>query len=223
VSSPLTEGGTGAADQQPLTPAEYRTVQRLFSDPFAFPKDFTTWLVGFLETSDMNLPISAVNGLTQILGVAGVGTGTLGIFPAGIILPYGGQTAPAGSLFCDGSSYLRTTYARLYKAIGTQFGAPDANSFNVPDLRGRVPVGAGPNAYVSTMGQNEGAALSARAPVHRTSDAGGATSEGITSGADAQVRGSGTTPAELGVHHHGPDGYPIDTPAYIVFNFIIIA
>ena len=56
--------------------------------------------------------------------------------PAGSIMAYGGTTAPSGWLLCDGTSYLRTTYAALYTAIGNGFGTT-GTSFNVPDMRGR--------------------------------------------------------------------------------------
>lgn len=44
---------------------------------------------------------------------------------------------PTGWLECDGSAISRTTYATLFAAIGTTFGAGDgATTFNIPDLRG---------------------------------------------------------------------------------------
>ena len=62
--------------------------------------------------------------------------------PAGVILPYGGAVAPAGWLLCYGQAISRTTYADLYSAIGTTYGVGDGSTtFNVPDLRGRVPLG----------------------------------------------------------------------------------
>ncbi|MDA8324979.1 MAG: tail fiber protein [Nitrospiraceae bacterium] len=63
---------------------------------------------------------------------------------AGEITMYAGVTAPSGWLICDGSAVSRTTYAGLYNTIGTTFGAGDGSTtFNLPDLRGRVPVGVG--------------------------------------------------------------------------------
>lgn len=60
----------------------------------------------------------------------------------GVIEAYGGTTAPAGYLLCDGSAVSRTTYANLFAIIGTAYGAGDlSTTFNVPDLRGRVPLG----------------------------------------------------------------------------------
>lgn len=63
--------------------------------------------------------------------------------PSGLISMYGGASAPAGYLFCDGSSYLRATYANLFTAIGTTYGSADGTHFNVPDMRGRIPAGVG--------------------------------------------------------------------------------
>ena len=44
---------------------------------------------------------------------------------------------PAGWLRCNGAAVSRTTYAALFAAIGTRFGAGNGGTtFNVPDLRG---------------------------------------------------------------------------------------
>lgn len=56
---------------------------------------------------------------------------------------FAGASAPTGWLFCDGTSYVRTTYPVLFAAIGTAFGAADGTHFSVPDMRGRVPIGVG--------------------------------------------------------------------------------
>jgi microcystin-dependent protein len=51
-------------------------------------------------------------------------------------------SAASGWLLCNGSAVSRTTYASLFDAIGTAYGAGDGSTtFNLPDLRGRVPVG----------------------------------------------------------------------------------
>jgi len=56
--------------------------------------------------------------------------------PVGAISAYGGASAPGGWLKCDGAAVSRTTYADLFAAIGTIYGAGDASTtFNVPDLR----------------------------------------------------------------------------------------
>lgn len=63
---------------------------------------------------------------------------------AGIIQMFAGSTPPAGWLLCDGSAVSREDYAVLYAAIGDTWGAGDGSTtFNLPDLRGRAPIGAG--------------------------------------------------------------------------------
>lgn len=63
--------------------------------------------------------------------------------PAGTVVAYAGETAPAGWLECDGSSLDGGTgagsYPNLFKAIGKFFGSGSGSTtgFNLPDLRGR--------------------------------------------------------------------------------------
>lgn len=65
-----------------------------------------------------------------------------GLVPVGGVVPYAGATAPAGWAFCFGQLLLRSANASLFAAIGTAFGAGDGTTtFQVPDLRGRVPLG----------------------------------------------------------------------------------
>lgn len=64
----------------------------------------------------------------------GEGTGT--------IKPWGSATIPAGWLLCFGQAINRTTYSALFTVLGTTFGVGDGSTtFNIPDLRGRVPAG----------------------------------------------------------------------------------
>jgi microcystin-dependent protein len=61
----------------------------------------------------------------------------------GSMMMFGGPTAPTNWLICDGSSLATTgTYAALFGVIGYAFGGSGAN-FNLPDLRGIFPLGAG--------------------------------------------------------------------------------
>ena len=62
--------------------------------------------------------------------------------PVGEVKQYAGETAPNGYLLCQGQAVSRTTYANLFNVIGTKYGNGDGSTtFNLPDLRGRVPVG----------------------------------------------------------------------------------
>lgn len=60
----------------------------------------------------------------------------------GIVMGYAGATAPDGWLICDGSEVSRLQYADLFDTIGISYGDGDGvQTFNIPDLRGRVMVG----------------------------------------------------------------------------------
>jgi len=64
--------------------------------------------------------------------------------PSGAILQFAGSSAPANWLLCDGALVSRTTYSALFGVIGTNYGAGDGSTtFKLPDMRGRVPIGAG--------------------------------------------------------------------------------
>lgn len=63
------------------------------------------------------------------------------VLSSGIVQQYAGSVAPAGWLLCNGASYLRTDYPDLFSVIGVKYGSADGTHFNVPDCRGRVPVG----------------------------------------------------------------------------------
>lgn len=68
--------------------------------------------------------------------------------PTGVVLEYGGNSAPAGYLLCDGTSYLQSAFPTLFAVIGNSFGAVDGTHFNVPDRRGnfgRGVTGSSPN------------------------------------------------------------------------------
>lgn len=81
---------------------------------------------------------SGPSGPTGPSGLSGVPT-----VPTGTIFGYGGSTTPSGWLLCDGSEISRTDYANLYDVINTTYGNGDnTNTFNVPDLRRKIPVGA---------------------------------------------------------------------------------
>lgn len=65
--------------------------------------------------------------------------------PVGVIMPFGGVSAPAGGhwLLCDGTDYSTTTYPELFSALQYRFGG-SGGTFKVPNLNGRVMVGVDP-------------------------------------------------------------------------------
>ena len=65
-------------------------------------------------------------------------------YPTGTIQMYGGDTPPIGWLMCNGDAISRTTYSALFDVIGTTYGNGNGSTtFNLPDLRGRAPIGFG--------------------------------------------------------------------------------
>lgn len=87
-----------------------------------------------------------LSALNPLLKEAGVGT-----VPTGVVLPFAGSTPPTGYLLCDGAAVSRGAYGPLFSVIGTAFGAGDGvSTFNLPDLRGRVAVGVGQGAGLSS-------------------------------------------------------------------------
>lgn len=71
----------------------------------------------------------------------------------GSIQLWAGQAQPRGWLLCNGQAVSRTHYAALFSVIGTRYGMGDGSTtFNVPNLCGRVPVGADSTYPLASMG-----------------------------------------------------------------------
>lgn len=72
----------------------------------------------------------------------GFGFDEMATLAPGVICGYGAASAPDGWLLCDGTAVSRTTYSGLFAIIGTTYGVGDGSTtFNVPNLKGSVPVG----------------------------------------------------------------------------------
>jgi microcystin-dependent protein len=99
--------------------------------------------------------------------------------PPGMIVAYGGTTAPAGWVLCDGASYTRgttsaDTYFNLFQAIGTGYGSGSGTTFNVPDLRNKFPMGrATPTTAVVAGGSRNATLVSHSHTVNLHSHGGG--------------------------------------------------
>lgn len=65
--------------------------------------------------------------------------------PPGTVVAFAGTSAPAGWALCNGQELDGTQpqYAALFSAIGQTYGAGTGDNFRLPDLRGRVAMGAG--------------------------------------------------------------------------------
>ncbi len=82
------------------------------------------------------------------------------VTPVGVIRVFTGSTIPSGWLICNGSTISRMAFSDLFKVIGTTFGSGNSNStFTLPDMRGRLPIGAGTGTSLTarTLGSSLGA------------------------------------------------------------------
>lgn len=73
----------------------------------------------------------------------------------GQIISVGFNFAPVGWFLCDGKSVPISQYEPLYALIGTTYGGDGVQSFNLPNLNGRVPLGAGHGQGLSTYVQGQ--------------------------------------------------------------------
>lgn len=76
----------------------------------------------------------------------------------GEIRIFAGNYAPMDWELCDGRPMPIAEYQALYALIGTTYGGDGVNTFNLPDLRGRLPLhmGTGPGLTPRTIGSSFG-------------------------------------------------------------------
>lgn len=76
----------------------------------------------------------------------------------GEIRMFGGSFAPQGWAFCDGQTMPISENDVLFTLIGTTYGGDGQQTFNLPDLRGRLPMHMGTGAGLTsrTIGENGG-------------------------------------------------------------------
>jgi microcystin-dependent protein len=75
------------------------------------------------------------------------------LVPAGAVQAFAMNSAPSGWLAANGSNVSRSTYAALFSAIGTTYGAGDGSTtFALPDLRGYFLRGTGTNSDGTASG-----------------------------------------------------------------------
>lgn len=76
----------------------------------------------------------------------------------GEIRLFGGNYAPAGWALCNGSLLAISEFETLYTLIGTTYGGDGVNTFGLPSLAGRVPLGqgTGPGLTARSMGETGG-------------------------------------------------------------------
>ncbi len=71
-----------------------------------------------------------------------------------IVIWAGATWAPDGWMFCQGQTLQISAYQALFSVIGTQYGGDGRATFQLPDLRTRVPLGS----QNASVGQVSGSA-----------------------------------------------------------------
>src|SRR5947207_8306356 len=76
----------------------------------------------------------------------------------GEIRMFGGNFAPAGWMFCQGQLLPISQNETLFNLIGTTFGGDGQETFELPDLQGRLPLhnGTGSDGITYQLGEEGG-------------------------------------------------------------------
>lgn len=180
-------------------------------------------------SSELNILDGATVSTTELNYVTGVTSNIQSQFnniltvPVGTVTMFAGIEAPSGYLFCNGASISRTAYPALFDAIGISYGSVDSSTFNLPDMRGRAPIGVGTGtgltgrAIGATVGTETHVLTTAQLPSfsHEIQMSAGG-NDGTT-----YVRGSsGAYSTSLTYSHGSGQAHPNMQPSLAV-NFII--
>jgi len=116
----------------------------------------------------------------------------------GAIKPWTKATAPAGYLLCDGSAVSRSTYNELFAVISTTYGIGDGvNTFNVPNLQGKMPQGYDGSTYNLA---GTGGANTVTVAVTNNQAATNATNQAVS--ITGSINNTSLTAAQLASHTH---------------------
>jgi microcystin-dependent protein len=77
----------------------------------------------------------------------------------GEIRMFAGNFAPRDWAFCAGQAIAISENEALFALIGTTYGGDGVNTFNLPDLRGRIPIHQGPSFAIGQMAGEESVTL----------------------------------------------------------------
>jgi len=191
---------------------------------------------GFLQNNDVKMCIDTsgnvgigtrtpsskldVNGSLECTSLTVNGFAVTAV-PVGTIVMWATTSLPSGWIKCDGDWWGTGTYPALFAVLGTAYGTNGANTFRVPNLGGRFPLGYG-GSYTS-MGATGGSSttsistenLPSNLPTVGYTASFNSNKEAISANASNRNNGDATS---LG------SGTPLNTmPPYIVLYYIIKA
>ena len=123
----------------------------------------------------------------------------------GEIRLWAGNRAPSGWAFCHGQEFPVSGNDGLFALLGSFYGGDGRTKFNLPDLRGRVPVGAGQGDGLSpvTLGASTGSETTTSETTHITththSDSSGTQEQSQSAAAGGQAYDN--RPPSLGLNY----------------------
>ena len=133
----------------------------------------------------------------------------------GTILPWSNSTLPSGYLNCDGTAVSRSTYSALFAIISTDYGAGDgASTFNLPDLRDKVPLGVSSSKAVASTGGAETVASTGSITIGAitpSGNVGGSTGQATLSAGQlaSHTHSNPTTISNYQYQHSAPQTYQV--------------
>jgi microcystin-dependent protein len=155
--------------------------------------------------------------------------------PTGGLLMWPTATAPSGWLLCAGAAVSRTTYSALFAVVGTTFGVGDGSTtFNLPDYRDRMPIGAGTTYSANSTGGSKDAVVvshthtatvtdSGHSHTYTSVNAGGAGGNIASGGGNVSSPSTSTATTGISVSNAstGVSGTNANLPPYLGIYFII--
>lgn len=144
----------------------------------------------------------------------------------GTIIAFAGGSTPTGYLECNGANVSRTTYAALFSAVGTTWGAGDGvTTFTLPDFRRRALVGkggTGTGVLGNAVGNVGGSETNSH--THAATGLSGSFTTATTGGAGGGVwvLGGSTQAVTISGNTATPSDTNLRTPSAVVGYFIKI-